>query len=213
MRRYDIIIDRPRGTKFDDELALREILPEWINVDDECEAEDVIANGLAVFVEYFGRELPPCVTVYPSRVHVRERTCNDGPKIMVRRRSDGRQVGPWMHFDDCDVPECVSVGIYAEWRWIGRQGGRWSQRPWSTDQWDWYCGAPCYPDDLPRPRVSIWRLVDPAGSEVFAVVLVGPDDGREMTAISYHTSYDCAYVKAQHESALLCLTFEGHETT
>jgi hypothetical protein len=212
MRRYDIIIDRPRGTKFDVE-TLREILPEWIDVGDECEAEDVIANGLAVFVEYIGRELPPCVTVYPSRVHVREREQSNGPKIMVRRRSDGRQVGPWMHFDDGDVPECVSVGIYAEWRWIGHQGGRWAERPWSEDLWDWYCGEPCCLSGDPKPRISIWRIVDPAGSEVFAVMLVDQENGGEMTAFSYHTSYEDACVKAQRESALLRLSFEGHETT
>lgn len=114
-------------------------------------------------------------------------------------------VGPWTHIDDGDVPSYVSIGIYAEWRWIGRQGGRWAERPWSDDLWDWYCGAPCYPDDDPKPRISIWRIVDPAGSEVFAVVLVGPDDGREMTAFSYHVSYEDAYVKAQHESVLLGL--------
>jgi hypothetical protein len=34
-----------------------------------------------------------------------------------------------------------------------------------------------------------------------------------MGASSYHVSYEDAVVKAQRESALLCLTFEGHETT
>ena len=213
MPRYDINIDIPAGSRVD-EATLREVLPEWIEAKDEAEAEAMIAAALSRWAENRRARILEHVTVWPSRVHVRERAYRSGyghpptprVRILARRRVHGVPTGPWLHASDEDVLARATLGIWAEWRWLGRTEGTWSSRPWDDASWEWVADEPATgPAPEPQPRLEVWLALDPDGQWHHVVTLVDPASGDEMTALSYHRHQPDAIARARRESVQLRL--------
>lgn len=194
MRRYDIRIDCPAGSRVDEE-TLREVLPEWVDASDEAEAEAMIAAALSRWAEDRHERILEHVTVWPSRVHVRERPHRGGydnpppprVRILARRRVQGVPTGPWLHLSDDDVLSHAPTGILAEWRYLRRTEGTWSWRPWSVESWEWVADAPAPepPTDLEvRLEVRADDSVDERSTSM--VVLVDAKDGGELSTLAYH---------------------------
>ena len=213
MRRYDIHIDCPTGSRVD-EATLREVLPEWVDAKDEAEAEAMIAEALSRWAEDRHDRILEHVTVWPSRVHVREQAHVEGydppptprVRILARQRLRGAPTGPWMHLDDDDVSSGATLGIRAEWQWLGRTEGVWSSRPWDDASWEWVADEPATgPAPEPQPRLEVWLALDPDEQWHHQVVLVDPASGDEMTALSYHRHQPDAIARARRESVQLRL--------
>ena len=195
MHRYDICIDIPAGSRVDED-TLREVLPEWVDAADEAEAEAMIAAALARWAADHLESRLEHVTVYPRRVHVRDRAytgysysppSTDRPRILARRRVEGIATGSWLHLSDDDVLGHAPTGILAEWRWLGRTEGTWSWRPWAVESWDWVADAPA-PEPPTDPDVRLEVRTDDSLDQrpTSMVVLVDAKDGGELSALAYH---------------------------
>ena len=214
MHRYDICIDIPAGSRVDED-TLREVLPEWVDAADEAEAEAMIAAALARWAADHLESRLEHVTVYPRRVHVRDRAytgysysppSTDRPRILARRRVEGIATGSWLHLSDDDVLGHAPTGILAEWRWLSRTEGTWSWRPWAVESWDWVADAPApEPPTDPDVRLEVWLALDPDEQWHHVVTLVDPASGDEMTTLSYHRHQPDAIARARRESVQLRL--------